>query len=225
MHTVADGEFEGPFAILLNLVERRQLEVTSIPVAAITAGYLEHIDSLSTRSPEDLSEFLAFGARLLYIKSLALLPATESGQQTEELHALNLELEEYKRLQTVARALAANTNNRTWPRPSTVRLQPHDLPLPEFSLEALAAALARALAIAPTTKAPSTIRVTLSQQVVMGRLRQRLATGFELNNLLRDCANRLEVIVTFLALLELIREGTARVGQTSQFGAIEVQSV
>lgn len=208
--------------ILLDLVERRQLEVTSISVAEITTGYLERIHSLESRSPEDLSEFLALGARLLYIKSLALLPLSDPDEQTEQLRVLNLELDEYKRIQQAARTLAARTGQRSWVRPVALRLEPHELPLPDLDLSALTEAFARALKAAPAETPPGIIRVTLSQQMVQTRLRHRLANGFELTDLLRQCANRLEIVVTFLALLELVREGAAIVGQADQFGAVQV---
>jgi len=221
-HTVAVGEFEGPLGILLDLVERRQFEVTSISVADITTGYLESIRSLKARSAEELSEFLALGARLLYIKSLALLPTTNPAEQTEELRTLNLELDEYKRIRQAARTLGLRAANRSWVRPVAPQLELHELPLPDLELSALTQAFARALRAAPVEAPSGIIHVTISQHMVQTRLRHRLAAGFELAEVLRECANRLEIVVTFLALLELVREGAASVGQADQFGDIEV---
>jgi segregation and condensation protein A len=71
-HTVTIGEFEGPLGLLLELVEKGNMEVTAISVATITTQYLDRLGRLQDQSPEHLSEFLQLGARLLYIKSLAL---------------------------------------------------------------------------------------------------------------------------------------------------------
>src|SRR6266576_329653 len=108
-HTVAVGEFEGPLGVLLELVERNRLEVTAISVSQITEDYLDRIKQLGDRPPEELADFLQLGARLLYIKSLALLPADSAAEQGEELTQLSLELEEYRRIQLAARELARRT--------------------------------------------------------------------------------------------------------------------
>lgn len=225
-HNVAVGEFEGPLGILLDLVERKKLEVTSISVAEITTGYLERIGQLEERSPEDLSEFLALGARLLYVKSLALLPAAgDQQEQAEELHRLELELDEYRRIKAAARTLAARSHLHTWPRTVTERLAPEELPLPQLQLEQLAAAFTRALGRVPTMPQATLARQPVDPSAVMSKLRRRLKTGFKLEELLASCTDRVEIIVTFMCLLELIREGTARADQHNQFKPITVEPV
>jgi segregation and condensation protein A len=210
--------------VLLELVEHRQLEVTSISVADITAGYLERIHRLEAGSPDELGEFLALGARLLYIKSLALLPTATADEQ-EELRTLNLELDDYKQFQAAARELVAREPSRTWPRPASQRLESATLTPPaNLELSALTEALARVLQAVPTSTPNTLIRVSVSQQTILARLRHRLQRGFELETALRDCGSRLEVVVTFLALLELIRNGDAQVEQIDQFGSVQVNA-
>jgi segregation and condensation protein A len=223
-HTVAVGEFEGPLGVLLELVERNKLQVTAISVASITEQFVERIHALGPQAPEELSEFLQLGARLLYIKSLALLPAADTGEQVEELRRLNLELEEYRRMQAGSRVLAGRAPWQTWQRTLGTRLEPHELPLPRLELQQLTEAFGRALRRTAIT-APATVpRQHVSLEQTIARLRQRLTAGaFELERLLSDCHNRLEVIVTFLALLELMRASAARVSQPSQFAPIMVE--
>lgn len=224
-HTVAVGDFEGPLGILLDLVEHKKMEVTSISVADITAGYLKRISHLEQRSPEDLSEFLALGARLLYVKSLALLPTDRDHQeQAEELRQLELELDEYRRIKAAARTLAARTDLRTWPRTVTAQLGPEELPLPQLQLEQLATAFTKALGRLPVAPQTTMARQSVDPGTVMANLRRWLTTGFNLDELLGQCGNRLEGIVTFVCLLELIREGSARAGQDSQFRTITVEA-
>jgi len=134
-HTVAVGEFKGPLGVLLELIERRQLEVSQVSVGTITSEYLEKVRGLEAVSAEDLSEFLQLGARLLYIKSLSLLPQTDSDEQARELEQLSLELAEYRRFQSAAKLLAARSSSRTWQRPSAPRLMLHELPLPTLGLD------------------------------------------------------------------------------------------
>ena len=224
-HTVAVGEFEGPLGILLDLVERGRLEVTAISVAEITENYLVRVRELGPASPETLSEFLQLGARLLYIKSLALLPQEPSDEQNEELRLLNLELEEYSRMQAAAQELARRRPHRTWQRTATTTLEPGELPMPELELPQLAEAFTRALKRLEPIRPVGVIQRHVSLETISHQIRKRLEDGgFDLQVLLDSCRNRLEVIVTFLALLELIRGGEARVTQPDQFAAINVEA-
>ena len=223
-HTVSVGEFEGPLGILLELVERGNLEVTAISVADITAGYLDRIRHLENRSPEALSEFVQLGARLLYIKSLALLPGQPGAEPAQELQQLNLELQEYRRFQQAARQLARRTESPSWERPVGGQLAAADLPLPSLTLTQLAAAFTRALEHAEPATDSRLLPSRISLDTKLALLRRRLAAGFDLDHLLAASPNRLDIIVTFLALLELIRQGSAQVRQTSQFSAITVEA-
>jgi segregation and condensation protein A len=226
-HTVAVGEFEGPLGLLLELVERNRLEVTAISVAQITESYLERIRALGDQPPEELSEFLQLGARLLYIKSLALLPAESQTEQGEELTRLSLELEEYRRMQTAARELSRRSSvAESWHRGSTERLEPHELPPPTIDLEQLAAAFSRALRRSEPVRATGIIREHVSLEEMTTRLNERLKnSSFDLKELLDSCRDRAEIIVAFLALLEQIRVGAVRVTQDGQFTPIIVGSV
>ena len=223
-HNIAVGEFEGPLGLLLDLVERGRLEVTAISVAEITENYLKRVRELETASPESLSEFLQLGARLLYIKSLALLPQPSGDEQTEELRQLNLELEEYSRMQAAARELSRRQSARTWHRTATVTLPPSELPLPELNLAQLAEVFTRTLKHLEPPRPVGVIQRHISLESVSRQIRRRLQQGsFQLQELLDACHNRLEVIVTFLALLELIRAGGAMVTQANQFEPINVE--
>ncbi len=223
-HTVATAEFEGPLALLLELVERQKLEVTDISIAAITTGYLQHVRTLDSQSPEQLSEFLQLGARLLYVKSLALLPKEAGQEQAEELHQLNLELEEYRRYQQAARELGRLSSRSSWQRQAVSRLEPHELPLPDISLARLAEAFQIAIRRAEPTRPQGILRAHISQESIMKSLRRRLSHGaFELHALLDGAKDRLEIVVTFLAVLELIKLAELRVVQSGQFGAITME--
>jgi segregation and condensation protein A len=223
-HTVAVRNFEGPLALLLELVERNQLPVTDISVAAITTQYLERIHALKDQDPSHVSEFLQLGARLLYIKSLALLPRESAAEQAQELAQLNLELDEYRRYQAAARTLGRLSQERSWSRPVVSRLPASQLPLPELDIRQLTAAFERTLQQLEPAREQAVIAPHLSQQEMASRLKTRLRQGgFELQELLRELRGRLEIVVTFLALLELMRAGTARLTQDGQFAPISVE--
>ncbi len=223
-HTVAVGEFEGPLGLLLDLIERKQLEVSQISVGTITSEYLAKVRGLVGVSAEDLSEFLQLGARLLYIKSLSLLPQIDSDEQTRELEQLSLELAEYRQIQAAAKLLAQRSDTQAWQRPAAARLKPSDLPLPQVGLEQLAEAFTRALKFAPVAAPDAVITTHLSIETVTQNLRRLLPSGFELHKVIERCRDRLEIVVTFLAILELVRDGAARITQSGQFEPILVEA-
>jgi segregation and condensation protein A len=222
--TFAVGEFEGPLALLLDLVQKGKLEVSRVSVGQITSEYLARVREIKAVTAEELSEFLQLGARLLYIKSLALLPPENPDEQVRELEQLSHELDEYRRFQQAAAQLAERAARPTWPRPAAPRLPSHELPLPELSLAQLAEAFTRALKLAPVEPPPRLIAPHLSLETVAARLRKRLPEGFELGQIIDNCRDRLEIVVTFLALLDLIREGVAQVTQAGQFDPIRVEA-
>ena len=226
--SIVIDQFEGPLALLLELVERNQMPVENIAVATITRQYLEQTSQLEGLSPEALGEFLQLGSRLTYIKSLALLPATHSApddEQTDELQQLSRELAEYQRYQAAARTLAAHAARPRWPRPVGVKLASDELPLPQLALSDLAAAFAATLRRLEPARPTRSLAPQLSQAEVVTKLKLRLAKGaFELGDLLAGLRDRLEVVVTFSALLELIRSGAGRVTQIAQFEPIMVEA-
>jgi len=223
-HTVAVGEFEGPLGVLLELIERNQLEVSQVSVGTITSEYLEKVRGLSGVSAEDLTEFLQLGARLLYIKSLSLLPQNDATEQSRELEQLSIELAEYRRFQAAAKLLVTRSSSRTWQRPAAPRISPSDLPLPALGLDQLAEAFARALKFAPVATPSAIVKQHLSIEVITENLRHLLPVGFELHTVVERCRDRLEIIVTFLAILELVRARQARVTQAGQFDPILVEA-
>ena len=223
---VATTDFEGPLALLLELVERRQLEITDISIAAITADYVEHLGRLSSREPENLSEFLHMGARLVYIKSLALLPQEAGEEQADELRQLNQELAEYRRYQQAARELERLAAQGSWTRPVVNRLEPSERELPAIGLEQLASAFQQALRRAQPERPSRVLRSTLTQEAALKRLRSRLRQGpVELQHLLDEARDRLEIVVTFLATLELVKQGEVRVVQDGQFAPVIMEPV
>jgi segregation and condensation protein A len=219
-------QFEGPLGVLLDLVERHQLPVSEIAVSMITTQYLAYIATLDGLTPELLGDFLVLGSRLVYMKSLALLPTPEHDEQADEFRHLKTELEEYKRYQVVARQLSVYAQSPSWRRPGAIKSPPEELPLPEINLVDLAAAFQTALKRVVPPVPSQIIRARLSQTEILKRLETRLNRGsFSLHEMLSCMHDRLEVVLTFSALLELIRSGRSRVTQDGQFNPIMIEAV
>ncbi len=224
--------FEGPLDLLLHLIKKNEVAVTDIPVATITEQYLGYLDLLRELNLDVAGEYLVMAATLLLIKSRMLLPAAETDEEDEEADPradLVRRLLEYQRFREAAQALA----ERRWlgrdvfgrepglesgdesaePRP-VVRATAWEL------LEAFRAVLKRARpeAVHEVTAEPVSLR-----ERVQSLLRAlSVARSLTFDSLFTEDATRPEVIVTFLALLELVKLGAVEAVQEALFGTIMI---
>jgi segregation and condensation protein A len=225
--------YEGPLDLLLRLIEQEQLDITKVSLVLVTDQYLAHIARLQEVSAANLADFIVLAARLVLIKSRALLPKpvvmTEEDEE-DPGEQLARQLLEYKRYKEVAAQLRSmeETGRRTYPRIAAppqleTRLKPGDVTLDE-----LAAAFRRALEAHPpaapvdTVIAPVVVHIAdCIQQLsrAVGRYpRVRLST------VTRRARSRIEVIVYFLAVLEMIKQQRLRASQESPFGEIYLEA-
>lgn len=230
--SVALPVFEGPLQLLLHLIESRQLDVLTVPLADLADAYVEHL----ARHPVDaanLSEFVAIASQLIYLKSRRMLPADPlppipDGTDEPDEEELRRRIVEYRALRDAAVALA----ERDGVAPA-MRREPRDSDLPEAPVEPLpVAVLANALeALAaipePVAPPPELVprEITIGQQI--GVLREALSRGGRLilQSVLARCRSRTEAAVTLLATLELVRRREVRAEQHEIFGPIIVDAV
>lgn len=225
--------FNGPLDLLLHLIERDELDITAVSLSQVTAQYLDQIERLKGERFEELIDFLSIGARLVLIKSRALLPRTPllPGAEEEEedpAEALVRQLRVYKRFKEAARwlehrvAAGMRTYLRVAPPP---RLEGR-LDLSGVTLDSLLIAMQKVLARSEVLEESVSLihprRLTIEDQ--LAHLRQRLAPGqsFMFDEILSRRADQTEVALTLLALLELIKRREARAFQSALFGPIEI---
>jgi segregation and condensation protein A len=224
--------FSGPLDLLLHLIEQQQLDITAISLARVTDQYLAYLEMVHERRADDLAEFVAIAARLLLIKSRALLPQPAAAEEQEEDIGDDLvrQLREYRRFKQAASLLrerdeaALHMYLRTVPTSKVLNLEPR-LDLGETSLGDMIEALRALLqeeAEAEDVFAVEPYEVTIGQRIdhIEGLLRRRGLIQFE--ELLGEHSSRLELIVTLLAVLELIRSRSIAVTQPRLFGPISI---
>jgi segregation and condensation protein A len=229
--SVALPVFEGPLGLLLNLIESRQLDVLTVPLADVADAYVEHL----THHPVDvaaLSEFVAIAAQLIYLKSKRMLPAEPlpplpDGTDEPDEDELRRRLLEYRAL----RDAAAELGQRDGVAP-VMRREPRESDLPAapsapMHPAILAAALDTLAAIPEPAPPPPEVvarEITIGQQIAV--LRTALAGGGRvlLQTILARCRSRTEVAVTFLATLELVRRREVGAEQDELFGPILVET-
>ena len=223
--------FEGPLDLLLHLIEKQELDITTVSLAAVTDQYLEYIARLDRLNAETLADFIVVAAKLLLIKSRALLPVPPSllGEREEDVgDDLVRQLREYKKFKQLARQLRQREESglRAYLRvASPPRLEPK-LDLSGVTLDDLLAAVREALAVKPLAPpvdgVVSPVIVTIADKIEVIEKWVARKGSFSFQRLLRKASSRLEIIVTFLALLELIKGQHVQVQQDRLFGEIMV---
>jgi segregation and condensation protein A len=227
--------FSGPFRLLADLILDQRMDVCDVPVARVTERFMkEGTGRLEGWSLEEATWFLAVCAVLLELKVGRLLPRapleTEEdllgGASPDLVYARSLELAAFRRVASALAELAAwaalSVPREVAPPAEFVHLYP-DL-LEKVSAVQLAAVAARQLAPVPDLDLShvTPIRLTLAEglQAIQSHLAVKGNARFR--DLLADCEERIEVVVRFLALLELYREGKVELSQANVFGDIEV---
>ena len=230
--------FEGPLDLLLHLIEQEKLDINEISLVAVTDAYLKTIDQLEELAPGALADFLVVASRLLYIKSAQLLPKPATGEEDEEETGDNLvrHLLEYRQFKRAATELRSREDdgNRLFVRPPTaVDLGELTQKPPEFGeldVSLLQKALKRALARIPIEPPPPKVQpytVTVAERIETvrslladARLGDAPTMHFSFSGLLDESSSRLEIIVTFLAVLELVKQRELVAEQDGTFGEI-----
>jgi len=224
--------FEGPLDLLLHLIKKNEVNVYDIPIVLITQQYLAYIDLMQELNLDVAGEFLVMAATLIHIKSRMLLPRPDPAQedpQEDPREALMRRLIEHQRFKAAAELLHERETVRSaqWSRPDTVVTEiAGEPPEPEvevdlFSLmSAFQAVLERARHRPQVPLPPEQISIETRIDQLLARLTEHHACGFE--ELFSDVHERRGLIVTFLALLEMIRLQLVRVFQSDAFGPIRV---
>ena len=219
--------YEGPFELVLELIDKRKLSVNEISLTQVTDDYIQHVRTQATFPMEDAAEFIGVAATLLLIKSKSLIPELELSEEEEsDVEDLKRRLAEYERVRAMMRELSqifgrsvlVSAGHRA---PEPVFAPSRDLTLPE-----LASALADALAaLEKEEKLPEArVRTMVTLEEMMERLvtrvQQKMTMTF--SDFAGTTAERVEIIVSFLALLELVKQGSVEAEQHATFADIRI---
>src|SRR6187401_441294 len=224
--------FEGPLDLLLHLIKKNEVNIYDIPIALVTQQYLEYLDLMSELNLDVVGEFLVMAATLIHIKSRTLLPRPDPAQDDPEedpREALVRRLMEHQRFKAAAELLHEKEIQRSaqWGRPDgRVAEVVGEAPEPEVEVDlfslmaAFRQVLERARQRPRVLLPPEQMSIEDRIEQLLARLSETDACGFE--ELFADVQTRGGMIVTFLALLEMIRLKLVRVYQQANFGAIRV---
>lgn len=224
MFSVSVESFAGPLDALLGLIERGELPAARLPIADVVRQYaLYRAGGLAGAA--ETAEFIALAARLVLIKSRSLLPRPAPPPPPEEEPAdLEAVLAEYRRFKEAASALRAREEAglRSFPRVAPPPVLPPGTGLSHVTLQRLAAIVRDVLA-RQVEETPAVVeRETVTIREKIADLERQLSDGGRVSftQFISASRSRLEVIVAFMAVLELIRRGRAQAEQPSMFGDI-----
>ena len=229
-YNVQTPVYEGPLDLLLSLIEHAELDITAVSLATVTDQYLAYINSLEQINADEISAFLVIAAKLLQIKSEALLPRPPEHRAGEEDvgRALVDQLKLYKRFKEIGAWLHTRqqANLRTFLRIAAPPKVEPKLDLSNITLEKLVAAaeaaLAREAARKPLGLVIAPPRVTIREKIDLIAKTMREVERSTFQTLLAKGASRLEIVVTFLAMLELIKRYRIQASQEGLFNEIEI---
>jgi len=224
--------FEGPLDLLLHLIKKNELNIYDIPITIVTSQYLEYIDLMQEMNLDVAGEFLVMAATLIHVKSRMLLPRPDPTQEDPEedpREALVRRLLEHQKFKAAAELLHERETLRSaqWTRPDgPIAEIAGEPPEPEIEVD-LFSLISAFRAVVERAKARPKVYLPSEQMPIEDRIEQLMerlseteACGFE--DLFSDMQTRAGLVVTFLALLEMIRLKLIRVFQSGVVGAIRV---
>ena len=224
--------FEGPLDLLLHLIKKNEVSITDIPIATITEQYLATLEVMQTFNLDVAGEFLVMAATLIHIKSRMLLPMADDEDDEEEgvdpREELVRRLLEYQRFKDAADQLE---RRELLTRDVFVRsvAPAEEVPAPGFrevSVFELLTALKRVLDRLPKDAVHEVMleKITMREKMtlLLDQLRTQRKILFE--SLFAEVTTRMEVVVTFLAMLELVKVRAIRIFQEEATGPIQIEA-
>lgn len=221
-------QFEGPLELLLELVEKRKLLINDISLAAVTDEYMRTVSAMQERSLPHTAQFIALAATLLLIKSKSLLPVLElTEEEHEQIDDLEAQLKYYRIFRDAGQALQTDFGTTVLAERPAVPGAPIFHPDELCTVSNLSEALYRVLDDLPVTEQKPRVQVkpTITLEDMIAKLSRRIAQEFRtrFSTLRAEAPERKTVAVSFLAVLELYKQGQILAHQERHFADIEIE--
>lgn len=229
-YVIKTGEFSGPLDLLLQLIETEKLEVSRISLAQVAEQYLARVKGMRERDPDEISDFLLVAARLLLLKSIYLLPFLASQPEEESVAEFEQQIRVYQRFVAVAKTVDE------WWRREIVLFNRERVPeglmqgfQPPAHLTARRLAVAmrevvtRLRPVATLASERLARRVSIEEKIRDIEKHLEAKTKFAFSHVIGDAKSRELIIVSFLALLELLKQRRVIVSQEQLFSDMVIQ--
>jgi segregation and condensation protein A len=234
-YQVATEVYEGPLDLLLDLIERAELDITTLSLAQVTDQYIAHLQRIQEQNPADVSAFIVIAAKLIQIKSNALLPHTPmdivEGEEEDPGEALTRQLILYKQFKELGNYLDQRSISGLR---SYLRLAPPPKIPGKVNLEGLTLAdlveAAKFVFLSKNSMQPLSNVITIPRVTIRERIRfiiKKLQGNDKVSfrSLLSHKRTRVDIVVTFLAILELVKRSLISASQEILFGDISLETI
>lgn len=229
--TVKQQAFEGPLDLLLDLIEKRKLFISDIALARVTDDFIAHVRQFENLPMGESAHFILVASTLLLIKSKSLLPQLSLTEEEQgDIRDLETRLKIYKRIKEASKHVeklfgAEMIFGTSQSRPFT----PVFAPAPEFSLERALATLKDLVQRLPKQEnlPKIAVRKIMSLEDMIGNLTRRITSQLRMNFsqfTAEHKGEKVSIIVSFLAMLELVKQGVLQVSQSREFADIEMET-
>lgn len=220
--------YEGPFELILDLIDKRKLSVNELSLAEVTDDYIQFVRGQGQFPMEEAAQFIGIAATLLLIKSKSLIPELElTGDEEEDVDDLKKRLLQYEQIREAARELSRIFGRQVLVSAGDRAPEPFFAPARDLTTDTLATALADALAALekaaeklPEARVRSLVSIEEIMDNLLARVQKAMTVSFK--EFSGTTSERIEIIVSFLALLELVKQGAVDAEQGAAFADIQI---
>lgn len=229
-YLIKSEHFEGPLDLLLSLIEKRKLFINDISLSKVTDDYIVYIKTLERLPIAETAHFILIGSTLLLIKSRSLLPSLSlSGEEEVLISDLEERLQIYKRMKDLSVHIKEKFGKNLIFMPESRKIEPVFLPSKDCVLLNLVFAMKETIKNLPKKEfiQKAVVKKIVSLEEVIENLTERIKSAFKMN--FKDFAgigksDKINIIVSFLALLELVKRGDIKVSQDEGKGDIFIEN-
>lgn len=222
--------FEGPMDLLLSLIEKRKLLINDVSLAKVTDDFITHLQNREAYPIKDTSDFLLIASTLLLIKSRSLIPSLNlTEEEKTDVRDLELKLKIYKKIKELSIFIKSNFGKQIIFFPNARKAIPVFSPGPEMNKENISKAIFEVIKNLPKFDVKPKLKVTkvISLEEMIGNLTKRVQSSLKMS--FRDFsgigkAEKVNVIISFLAMLELVKQGIIEVSQKDKFEDIDMET-
>ncbi|MBI4065926.1 segregation/condensation protein A [Candidatus Kaiserbacteria bacterium] len=225
--SIKTDSYEGPFEVLLDLIEEHKLLVNDLALSSITEDYIQHVRGQELFPVEETANFIQIAATLLLIKSKSLIPDLAlTDEESADVEDLKRRLEAYEKVREASRELSRIFGKNVMVPTGERSVEPIFAPSADLTTGALAEALERILAAREVVEELPEARVKplVTIEEMMDQLAKRVQSAMRIsfNEFSKSSKERMDVIVSFLALLELVKQGAVAAEQHTAHGDINI---
>lgn len=222
--------FEGPLDLLLSLIEKRKFLINDVSLAKVTDDFICYLQNSEEYSIKDTSEFLVIAATLLLIKSRSLIPSLNlSEEEKTDIRDLELKLKIYKKMKELSVFIKNNFGKKLIFFPNARKIEPVFSPSSEMNTENISRAIFEVIKNLPRFETKPKLKVikVVSLEEMITSLTKRVQSSLKMS--FKDFsgigkAEKVNVIISFLAMLELVKQGIIEVNQKGKFEDIHMES-